>query len=107
MITKTAFVDEQIAAREFHTGDIVRIPGDRETVLSPYVGRVLFSNPALGTVHVQWPWGDEVEMATRLVRTEEALFSAPSFDTSLSTLEQAQWTETKDQAKRTNFASNV
>lgn len=107
MQTKTAFVDEQIAAREFHTGDIVRIPGDRETVLSPYVGRVLYSNPALGTVHVQWPWGDEVELATRLIHEEKGLFSAPEFDTSLSTWESSQWTETKDNEKRTNVASRL
>lgn len=56
------------AAKDFATGDIVRRMGYREMLPGPFAGRVIYSNPHTGKVHVQWPWGDEEEPATELVR---------------------------------------
>ncbi len=64
-----AFVDEKLMAAEFGTGDVVRKTGLRDFVLSPYVGRVLYSNVDTGKVHVQWPWGAEQESPVELVKT--------------------------------------
>lgn len=56
------------AAKDFATGDVVRRMGYREMLPGPFAGRVIYSNPHTGKVHVQWPWGDEEEPATELVR---------------------------------------
>lgn len=74
---RTAFVDDRAAARGFSTGDVVRKSGTRDFVLSPYVGRVVYSNVDTGSVHVQWPWGEEQEQATLLVKDLSGDFSAP------------------------------
>lgn len=68
MRTRTAFVDDIEAAKDFATGDIVRRMGYREMLPGPFAGRVIYSNPNTGKVHVQWPWGDEEEPATELIR---------------------------------------
>lgn len=68
MRTRIAFVDDMQAAKDFATGDVVRRMGYREMLPGPFAGRVIYSNPHTGKVHVQWPWGDEEEPATELVR---------------------------------------
>jgi len=68
MKTRIAFVDDMQAAKDFATGDAVRRMGYREMLPGPFAGRVIYSNPRTGKVHVQWPWGDEEEPATELVR---------------------------------------
>lgn len=68
MRTRTAFVDDIQAAKDFATGDVVRRMGYRELLPGPFAGRVLYSNPRTGKVHVQWPWGAEEEPATELIR---------------------------------------
>ncbi len=84
---RTAFVDDQLAARDFKSGDIVRKTTIRDFVISPYPGRVLYANPDTGKVHVQWPWGAEESPATELVRELSGHFDAPHFDQSYSTYE--------------------
>lgn len=68
MRTRTAFVDDIQAAKDFATGDVVRRMGYRELLPGPFTGRVIYSNPHTGKVHVQWPWGAEEEPATELIR---------------------------------------
>lgn len=68
MRTRTAFVDDIQAAKDFATGDVVRRMGYRELLPGPFAGRVIYSNPHTGKVHVQWPWGAEEEPATELIR---------------------------------------
>jgi hypothetical protein len=65
---RRAFVDDMQAAKDFATGDSVRRLGYREMLPSPFAGRVIYSNPKTGKVHVQWPWGAEEEPATELIR---------------------------------------
>jgi hypothetical protein len=77
MNTRLAFVDDQLLAREFHSGDIVRKAGYRDFVLSPYVGRVIYSSPDTGKVHVQWPWGEEEISPTELVKDASESFMPP------------------------------
>jgi hypothetical protein len=77
MKTRVAFVDDQLIAREFNSGDVVRRAGYRDFVLSPYVGRVLYANPDTGKVHVQWPFGWEEVPATELVKDVSASFQPP------------------------------
>lgn len=80
-----SFVDEMAAASEFDGGDVVRKTGLRNFVLSPYVGRVLYSSPKTGKVMVQWPWGPEQESPVELVKdvsaTRQQLLRDESFDT--------------------------
>jgi ribosomal protein L37AE/L43A len=73
-----AFVDEPLLAREFGPGDTVRKAGTRDFVLSPYVGRVVYSNHRTGKVQVQWPWGSEQESPSELVKDASGLIP-PSF----------------------------
>lgn len=68
MSIRLAFVDDMQAAKDFATGDIVRRMGYRELLPGPFAGRVIYSNPRTGKVHVQWPWGAEEEPATELIR---------------------------------------
>ena len=76
---KTAFVDNQLAARAFHTDDSVRKAGQRGLLLSPYVGRVVFSNTETGYVQVQWPWGVEQEVATELIKDTSGDLLPPEY----------------------------
>lgn len=96
---KTAFVDDQLAARTFHSDDVVRKSGQRGLLLSPYVGRVLFSNTETGQVEVQWPWGVEREAATELIKDTSGHFAAPEFDQGLQTWESTRHEDSKDSAK--------
>ena len=83
-----AFVDDQLLAREFNSGDIVRKAGIRDFVLSPYVGRVIYSSPDSGKVHVQWPWGAEESPASELIIDRSNMFQPPmQADQSYSTHE--------------------
>lgn len=68
MSIRIAFVDDIQAAKDFATGDIVRRMGYRELLPGPFAGRVIYSNPRTGKIHVQWPWGAEEEPATELIR---------------------------------------
>ncbi len=89
---RTAFVDDCLMAREFSPGDFVRKSSNREFSLSPYVGRVLFSNLDTGKVSVQWNWGTESESASDLIRDVDSGFAPPLLaDQSYSTWEKAQW----------------
>lgn len=74
---RTAFVDDCLIAREFNSGDVVRKAGYRDFVLSPYVGRVVYSSPDSGKVHVQWPWGAEELPASELVKDLSGAFEPP------------------------------
>jgi hypothetical protein len=84
---RTAFVDDQLVARDFNTGDVVRKPGLNGRFMSPYVGRVLYSNTATGVVSVQWPWGQEQERASELIRDTSEDFIPSSCDQSYSSWE--------------------
>lgn len=86
---RKAFVDDQLAARQFNTGETVRKSGLRGLMLSPYAGRVLYSNVATGVVQVQWPWGAELEFASELVHDVSFTTRPPTADTSYSTWEGA------------------
>lgn len=95
-----SFVDERMVARDFHTGDPVRKAGARGLCLSPYVGRVVYSNTELGTVQVQWPWGSEQETPSELVRlSKESEFLAPEFDDSPNTWERSRHEDGKAVSK--------
>jgi ribosomal protein L37AE/L43A len=72
-----AFVDEMAIAGEFCTGDVVRKTGLRDFLLSPYVGRVVYSNTRTGKVTVQWPWGAEQESPVELVKDSSGDFVPP------------------------------
>lgn len=82
-----SFVDEMAAAKEFDGGDVVRKTGLRDFVLSPYVGRVLYSSPKTGKVTVQWPWGAEQESATELIKDMSESRQPPARDDSYDTWE--------------------
>lgn len=77
MSRRLAFVDDQQAARDFASGDTVRKINYRGYFLSPYAGRVVYSNPRTGTVMVQWPWGVEQESPTNLALDTSGDISAP------------------------------
>lgn len=68
MVERVAFVDEVALAREFATDDHVRKTTHRDSLHSPYVGRVLYSDQQTGKVMVQWPWGPEHEQPSELIR---------------------------------------
>lgn len=84
---RKAFVDDQLAARQFNTGETVRKSGLRGFLLSPYAGRVLYSNADTGVVEVQWPWGAELEFASELVHDTSFELRPPAYDQSYSTWE--------------------
>ena len=109
---RTAFVDDQLAARTFHTDDVVRKAGLRGFFLSPYVGRVVFSNVDTGQVQVQWPWGVEHEAATELIKDTSGDFPPAMFNQALSTWESARHSDGKadekaDEKFRKSLASRV
>lgn len=100
MRTVTAFVDEVAMAREFTTGDVVRKTDLRDFVFAPYVGRVLYSNLATGKVSVQWPWGEEQESPTQLVKDTSNDYVPPvASDQGYSTWEKSRWTAGKEVEK--------
>lgn len=86
---RKAFIDDQLAARQFNTGETVRKSGLRGFLLSPYAGRVLYSNADTGVVQVQWPWGAELEFASELVHDVSFTLRPPTMDQSYSTWEGA------------------
>jgi predicted nucleic acid-binding Zn ribbon protein len=86
---RKAFIDDQLAARQFNTGETVRKSGLRGLMLSPYAGRVLYSNVDTGIVQVQWPWGAELEFASELVHDVSFTLRPPTMDQSYSTWEGA------------------
>lgn len=97
MHNRTAFVDDPALAREFNSGDVVRKSGIRDFVLSPYAGRVLYSNADTGKVQVQWPWGVEEESASGLVRDISGDYAPPVvLDQSYSTWESSRNVNGKD-----------
>jgi len=110
---REAFVDEMALASEFGTDDVVRKTDLRDFVLSPYVGRVLYSNPRTGKVTVQWPWGVAQESPVELVRDLSGDFSPPMLvDQSYSSYESASWTFNSDTEKanekwRKSIASSI
>ncbi len=96
MRTRFAFVDDMQAAKDFVTGDIVRRMGYREMLPGPFAGRVIYSNPNTGKVHVQWPWGDEEEPATELIRDISSDVSVnESLNSIYTTWESAHYTKDK------------
>lgn len=97
---RTAFVDDRAAARGFSTGDVVRKAGIRDFVMSPYVGRVMFSNTETGNVQVQWPWGEEQELATYLVKDMSGDFAPPDPISSGLTWEAARHVDGKEVEKQ-------
>lgn len=97
---RTAFVDDCQAAKGFATGDVVRKTDFRGFLPSPYVGRVVYSNPLTGTVQVQWPWGSEQEPATVLIKDTSGDVAAPmALDQTYSTLEKARFFRDKETDK--------
>jgi len=96
----TAFVDEVAMARGFTTGDVVRKTGLRDLLLSPYVGRVLYSDLATGKVSVQWPWGEQQESPVELVKDiSEDLVPPEHVDQGYATWEKSRWTAGKEVEK--------
>jgi hypothetical protein len=95
---RKAFIDNQALAKGFETGDLVRKPGLRGHLLSPYVGQVVYSNTDTGVVHVQWPWGPEQESASELIKDVSETLEAPelSFD---ETWESIQFVNDKETLK--------
>lgn len=112
-MNRTAFVDDKLFAAEFRTGDSVRKSNIREFILTPFVGRVLFSNTDVGKVHVQWPWGAEQEDPTLLVKVATPENHPPQrIDTSYDTWEKARFTgdaqtEKDDKKWRSSLASQI
>jgi ribosomal protein L37AE/L43A len=112
---RRAFVDDQLLAREFHTGDFVRHSDLHDLLLSPYAGRVLYSNPDTGKVSVQWPWGAEQDSPSQLVRLNMELlefFPPMLIDQSYSSWEGARNIDDKQTLKeddkwRKSLASRV
>jgi len=85
MTLRYSFVDDQLAARDFNTDDVVRkvfVFG-----ISPYIGRVLYSNVDTGKVQVQWSWGAEIESASELIKDNSNSFAPTQADQSDSTWE--------------------
>jgi len=100
MQTRVSFVDDQLIAREFKSGDVVRKAGIRDFVLSPYVGRVIYSSPDSGKVHVQWPWGAEESPASELIIDLSGNFQPPlQTDQSYSTHEMSRNINTPEVVK--------
>lgn len=93
---RVAFVDDRLYAREFRTNDCVRKTGLRDFVLTPYAGRVLYSNPDTGVVVVQWPWGAENNTPTELVPDKSGDFGLPQLDQSYKTWESSRYTSSSN-----------
>jgi hypothetical protein len=101
MHRKVAFIDNQTMALEFNSGDVVQRGGLHDFFLTPYLGRVLSSNPETGRVQVQWPWGVEQETPTELIRVnmENSMYYPVNIDQSYSSLDQAWNTNDPDTLK--------
>lgn len=84
-------IDDRLLSKQFSTGDIVRVTSDSGTFLSPFPGRVLYSNHESGVVVVQFPWGVEHAAASSLLIDYTEDYSAPVSDTSYSTWEKARY----------------
>lgn len=82
-------IDDRQFAHQFSPGDVVRIVGDSGTFLSPFPGRVVFSNVETGKVEVQWPWGAEQCSASEIVKDDSGDLLPPVYDTTYSTWEKA------------------
>ncbi len=109
---RLAFVDDRLYAKEFRTNECVRKTGLRDFVLTPYAGRVLYSNPDTGVVVVQWPWGAENNTPTELVHDKSGDFGLPMLDQSYKTWESARYTSTPESNKtdakwRKSLASDI
>lgn len=109
---RVAFVDDQLLCRDFRTDDVVRKSSLRDYVLTPYSGRVLFSNPRTGKVAVQWPWGVESESPSELVKELAQHFAPTSVDTSYGTYEKYLHTKNENTKKvnqefRKSLASSI
>lgn len=65
---KLSFVDQVLLSKSFKEGDVVRKTDLRDMFLSPYQGRVVSSMHDIGVVIVQWPWGNEHEQPSELVK---------------------------------------
>lgn len=74
---RVAFVDNVQAAKDFASGDVVRKTDFRGFFPSPYAGRVDYVDYRNGTVQVQWPWGNEQEQPTELIRDASNDFKPP------------------------------
>jgi len=110
--SKTAFIDEQLLAGDFSTGDLVRKVGLHAFSISPYVGRVIYSNVDTGKIHVQWPWGAEQESPVELMRLVDPEVLPPTFDQSFKTWESEHHKDGKeveklDQKFRKSIASRI
>lgn len=100
MRVTTAFVDEVAMARGFTTGDIVRKSDNRDFVMSPYVGRVLYSDLATGKISVQWPWGEQQESPVELTKDVSKDYVPPmDVDQGYATWEKSRWTAGKEVEK--------
>lgn len=99
MTIRTAFIDDKLAAHGFHTGDAVRKPGLSGIWLSPYAGKVLWSNTDTGKVQVQWPWGAESESAIELILSASDSVSVPNYDQSYSTWESTKYIDSPEVLK--------
>ena len=93
MNKKFSFIDENGVARDFVTGDLVRKITNKDNLLTPFLGKVLFSNPSTGRVHVQWPWGDEQESAVELIRDHGVSFLPTDLNQSYDTWESSRYTD--------------
>lgn len=96
MSTRIAFVDDVLYSKEFNSGDCVRKTGLRDFVLTPYAGRVLYSDTDTGVVVVQWPWGAENNYPSELVIDKSGDFGIPSMNQSYSTWESSRYINDKD-----------
>jgi hypothetical protein len=96
---KFAFVDDQMLCKDFRTDDVVRKSSLRDYVLTPYSGRVLFSNPRTGKVAVQWPWGVESESPAELVKMENSYKLPIQQNSGYDTYESATHTRNDDTKK--------
>jgi hypothetical protein len=112
MFQRQGFVDDQLVAKQFNTDDIVRKPGLHGNIISPYTGRVIYSNPDTGVVSVQWPWGVEQERASELIQDTSGDYLPPLYDQSYPTWEKSRNVNSKpvvdaDKKWRDSIASNV
>lgn len=112
-MNRYSFVDDKMYSQEFSSGDVVRRTNIRDFVITPYVGRVLYSNTNTGVVMVQWPWGAVVEPPTELVKVGSNDFLPPlKLDSSYSTYEKSLYSSDPEKTKsdekwRKSIASSI
>lgn len=112
MFNRKSFVDDKLVAKQFNTDEVVRKPGLHGNLISPYTGRVLYSNTDTGVISVQWPWGVEQEWASELIHDVSGDFTPPLYDQSYSTWEKSRNVNSKpvvdaDKKWRDSVASNI